>query len=60
MQHTNNATLINLTPTPSSKAKIKIKLTDTLIAKIKPPKRVARGTKKVLFFTYAPTGSKKL
>ncbi len=47
MQHTNNATLINLTPTPSSKAKIKIKLTDTLIAKIKPPKRVARGTKKV-------------
>ena len=47
MNNNSNADLINLTPTPTTKAKIKIKLTDTYIAKIRPPKRVSRGTKKV-------------
>lgn len=47
MQNTSNANLINLTPTPTTKAKTKIKLTDTFIAKITSPKRVSRGTKKV-------------
>ena len=47
MHNNSNADLINLTPTPTTKAKIKIKLTDTYIAKIRPPKRVSRGTKQV-------------
>ena len=47
MHNNSNANLINLTPTPTTKAKIKIKLTDTYITKIRPPKRVSRGTKKV-------------
>ena len=39
--------IIAITPESRSRAKNKINLTDTFITKIKAPKRVARGTKKV-------------
>ena len=42
-----SAKVIAITPESRSKAKNKSRLTDTFIAQIESPKRVARGTKKV-------------